>query len=56
MIKNILSKICKSYDTWDYYLESTLFAAQTIRQKSTMFLLVELVYGRLLKGEYEVQG
>jgi Integrase zinc binding domain/Integrase core domain len=55
-IKNILSKICKSYDAWDHYLESALFAARTIRQKSTMFSPAELVYGRLLKKEYEVQG
>ena len=53
-IKNILSKISKTYDTWDHYLESALFAARTIRQKSTMFSPFELVYGRLPKREYQV--
>ena len=39
---------------WDHYLESTLFAARTIKQKSTTFSLFELLYRRLPKREFQV--
>ena len=54
MIKNILSKISNQYDMWDHYLESALFAAWTIKQKSTTFSPFELLYGRLPKREFQV--
>src|SRR3954464_2738292 len=34
-VKNILSKICKEYQTWDFYLDSALHAVRTIKQVST---------------------
>src|SRR4051812_798020 len=51
-IKNILSKVCKQYDSWDYYLDSALFAARTIRQQSTKFSPFELVYGQAPEREF----
>ena len=51
-VKNILSKIIRTEDTWDHYVDSALFAVRTIRQKSTTFSPFELVYGRKPHREY----
>src|SRR3954468_20449184 len=51
-VKNILSKITKTYDTWDHYLDSALFATRTIRQGSTKYSPFELVYGRNSQREF----
>src|SRR3954469_10294368 len=45
-VKNILAKICKEHQTWDFYLDSALHAIRTICQASTDYSLFELVYGR----------
>ena len=44
-LKNILSKISKTYMTWDYHLESALFVVQTVRQKLIKYSPFELLYG-----------
>jgi transposase InsO family protein len=51
-IKNILAKLIKKENQWDQYLESALFAARTIRSKSTEFSPFELVYGRRPRREF----
>jgi hypothetical protein len=53
-VKNILAKTTKTYDTWDHYLDSALFAARTIRQNSTTYSPFELVYGRNPQREFNV--
>jgi hypothetical protein len=51
-VKNILSKICKEHQTWDFYLDSALHAIRTIRQASTDYSPFELVYGRKPNREF----
>ena len=46
-IKNTLSKLIDTYDNWDHWLSSALFAIRTAPQKTTTFSPFELVYGRL---------
>ena len=46
-IKNTLSKMCDTYDNWDHWLPSALFAIRCAPQKTTRFSPFELVYGRL---------
>jgi transposase InsO family protein len=55
-LKNILSKICKTYDTWDNYLESALFAVRTARQVSTKFSPFELLYGKIARQDYHINA
>src|SRR5437588_8545807 len=52
-LKNILSKISKTYTTWDHHLESALFAVRTARQESTKYSPFELLYGRTLRQDYQ---
>jgi hypothetical protein len=52
-LKNILSKISKTYTTWDHHLESALFAVRTARQTSTKYSPFELLYGRIARQDYQ---
>ena len=45
-VKNTLSKVIDSYDNWDFWLSSALFAIRCSQQKTTTFSPFELVYGR----------
>ena len=51
-VKNVISKICRNYDSWDHYVDSALFAVRTMRQGSTMFSPFELVYGQRPRREF----
>jgi transposase InsO family protein len=51
-IKNVLAKLIKTEDQWDHYLDSALFAVQTIRSKSTEFSSFELVYEQKPRREF----
>jgi hypothetical protein len=53
-VKNTIAKITKTYDAWDHYLDSALFAVRTIRQNSTTFSPFELVYGRNPRREFNI--
>jgi len=46
-VKNTMSKLIDSYDNWDHWLSSALFAIRSSPQKTTTFSPFELVYGRL---------
>ena len=52
-LKNILSKISKTYTTWDHHLESALFAVRTAKQESTKYSPFELLYGRTPRQDYQ---
>ena len=45
-VKNTLSKVIDSYDNWDFWLSSALFAIRCSQQKMMTFSLFELVYRR----------
>ena len=51
-VKNVISKICRNYDSWDHYVDSALFAVRTMRQGSTKFSPFELVYRQRPRREF----
>ena len=55
-IKNTLSKLFRTYQDWNWYLPSALFAIRTVKQDVTKFSPFELVHGRIPRKEFGINA